>query len=273
MSPLPKTLGFSVLLILAFAAVTYVMPQMKGEAPQETAIDIGALTMDAFIAMGESLYDGAGNCSLCHNELGRAPDLRAIDVTATALERLSDPRFAGAATDTESYLRESMLNPDAYVVAGFGTKGSNDRESPMPAVDLPPIQLTEVEVDAIIAYLQSKDGNPVTVALPEAPSTGAEKPATSTAPPAAVADSAEMALAKYGCTACHAVLDSQATLGPELRDIATRQSAGEIRQSIVDPGAVVPEGNLIAMPEFPQMTVGELELIVDYLAQQTGESG
>ena len=53
---------------------------------------------------------------------------------------------------------------------GFGKKGSNDTQSPMPAADRPPIQLSQVELDAVLAFMQSKDGNPVTVALPsEAP--------------------------------------------------------------------------------------------------------
>ena len=58
--------------ILIFASVTYVLPQIKGEAPEEEEVAVGALTMDSFIAMGEKLYHGKGTCALCHNNLGCA---------------------------------------------------------------------------------------------------------------------------------------------------------------------------------------------------------
>jgi len=268
MTVLMKMLGFSVLLILAFAGVTYVLPQMEGAAPEEIEVDVGALTMETFVAMGERLYQGQGTCALCHNELGRAPDLLAFNVTSASLERLADPRYRGDASDVEAYLRESMLNPSQFVVAGFGTKGSNDTESPMPAIDKPPAQLSELEIDAIIAYLQDKDGNPVTVALPvEADDTQVDvEPAMPVA-----AQSPEAALAKYGCAACHSILDSVTTLGPNLNDIADRQEPHQIRNSIVNPGAVVDEDYFVVMPEFANMTIGELEMIVEFLAMQTGE--
>ena len=54
----------------------------------------------------------------------------------------------------QSYLEESMLEPSAFVVAGFGKVGSGDAESPMPAVTAGSIGFTEVEIGAVIAYLQ-----------------------------------------------------------------------------------------------------------------------
>lgn len=268
MTILARVLGFSVALILAFAGVAYVLPQMEGAAPEQTTVNVGELTIESFVAMGRELYGGNGTCSLCHNELGRAPDLLALNVTQLALERIADPGYQGGAGDVEEYLRESMLQPSRYVVAGFGTKGSNDTESPMPAVDKAPIQLSGLAIDAIIAFLQDKDGNPVTVALPEA--TPADE-SVGVAAPAALPQTAEEAIAKFGCAACHAVLGGVATLGPSLDDIASRRSAEQIRESIVSPAAVVEEGYLVVMPAFPNMTLGELELIVGFLVQQTDD--
>ncbi len=88
MTMLFKTLGFSLTLILIFTAVTYLPPQMKGEAPVEKVLDMGTLTMDSFIALGEDLYQGKGTCTLCHNKLGRAPDLLVLNVEKVSLERL-----------------------------------------------------------------------------------------------------------------------------------------------------------------------------------------
>jgi len=268
MNVLTKTLGFSVLLILTFAGVTYVLPQMEGAAPEEIELDVSELTMASFVAMGEQLYHGKGACALCHNDLGRAPDLLSFDVTSVSLERLADPRYQGDADDAETYLRESMVRPSIFVVAGFGTKGSNDALSPMPAVDKPPAKLSELAIDSIIAYLQDKDGNPVTVSLP-VEATESEDDDVAAAP--APAQSAEAVLAKYACSACHSILASVSTLGPGLKDIAKRQDADQIRNSIINPGAVVADGYFVAMPEFPNMTVGELEMIVEFLAMQTGE--
>jgi mono/diheme cytochrome c family protein len=272
MSSLTRPVGFSLVLILAFAAVTYVLPQMKGEAPEEREVDAGALTMESFVAMGEKLYQEKGACTLCHNKLGRAPDLLVLNVSKVSEERLKDSRYKGKAGDVEGYLRESMMEPSAYVVEGFGKKGSNDTESPMPAVDKPPIQLSPLEIGAIIAYLQKKDGNPVTVALPAstaAPVAQGKDAAEAAKPPAPV-QSPEEAIAKFGCAACHAVLKTDSPVGPSLKDVGKRLSVAQIRESIVAPKAVIAKGYPPIMPEAPTMTIAELEMIVQFLAKQTG---
>ena len=143
MKALLRPLLFSFALILAFASVTYVLPQMRGEAPEEKEVKLGELTVDGYAALGEELYAGKGTCTLCHNQLGRAPDMLAYDAVKVAAERIADPRYKGKAKEAESYLRESMVEPSAYVVKGFGKKGTDDTESPMPAVHQPPIQLSD----------------------------------------------------------------------------------------------------------------------------------
>ena len=263
MNVLAKTLGFSVALVIAFGGVAYVLPQMEGPAPEQHVVNLDELTMESFVAMGEDLYSGKGTCSLCHNALGRAPDMLALNVTVTSLQRIADPNYEGSAANSEQYLRESMLRPSAYVVAGFGTKGSNDTQSPMPAVDKAPLRLSTLEVDAIIAFLQDKDGEPVSVPLPVA--TAMDAPIAEVAA-SAVPLGPEELIVKFGCTACHAVLDSQAALGPDLNDIAGRLSAAEIRESIANPAADIGDGFIVMMPEFPAMTLGELEMIVAFLA-------
>ena len=57
MSVLGKTIGFSVGLTLVFTLVTQLLPQVEGEAPTETKVDLGTLTMDDFVAMGEDLFN------------------------------------------------------------------------------------------------------------------------------------------------------------------------------------------------------------------------
>jgi len=262
---------FSLGLTLVFTLVANLLPQVQGEAPSEQTVDLGSLTMDDFIALGRDLFENKGTCTLCHKPapLGRAPDIEGADMVAVSEERLADGRYQGEAKDAAGYILESMVDPSRYVVATWGKKGTNDAESPMPAVDKPPIQLSTVEIDAVIAYLQAKDGNEVTVSLPSpeaAAETAAAAPAATGAPvPAATADEA---MTKYVCTGCHALDSNDALVGPGLLSVGARLSTDEIRQSIIDPNAVISEGFPPAMPaDFAdKMTVRELEMIVELLA-------
>lgn len=266
---LVKSLGFSLLLVMIFTLVTNLLPQVEGEAPVEKEVDLGALTMESFAALGEDIFSGKGTCTLCHNAMGRAPDILYLNMVEAAAERLADSRYQGEASDAEAYLRESMVNPGIYVVAGFGKKGSNDTESPMPAVDKPPIELSAVEIDAVIAFLQSKDGNEVTVSLPtEAPPVAEEAAAGAAPTPAATA---QEAIDKYGCSACHSFEGSDVLLGPPLAEVGSRLSGEEIRQSIIDPDAVIAEGfdgGMMPTDFADQMMVKELELLVTHLVGQ-----
>ncbi|MCG7879597.1 MAG: c-type cytochrome [Candidatus Thiodiazotropha taylori] len=276
MSVLLKTLGFSLGLTLLFTLVTYILPQVEGEAPVEKAVDLSALTMDDFIALGEDLFNNKGTCTLCHKPapLGRAPDIQGADMVSLINERLADANYQGEAKDAAGYLLESMIEPGRYVVPTWGKKGTNDTESPMPAVDKAPIELSSIEMDAIIAYLQAKDGNEVTVSLPspeEAESVaGAEAIASGSAALPTPAATAEEALGKFACSSCHALDSADTLVGPGLVDIGARLSKEEIRQSIIDPNAVIAEGFPAAMPAdlAEKMTVKELELLVTYLAEK-----
>ena len=271
-----KTLGFSLGLTLVFTLLTYLLPQMKGEAPVDVKVDLGSLTMDDFVALGEDLFNNKGTCTLCHKPppLGRAPDIQGEDMVALSIERLADERYQGEAKDAAAYILESMLDPGKYVVATWGKKGSNDSESPMPVVDKAPIELSSMEMDAITAWLQAKDGNEVTVALPtaEAAAEVAAAPAGESAATLAPAATADEAMAKYACLTCHAMDSKDALVGPGLVDVGERLTVDEIRQSILDPNAVMVEGFPPAMPaDFgAKMTVNELQMIVDLLTEKKG---
>ncbi|MDM8560113.1 c-type cytochrome [Candidatus Parabeggiatoa sp. HSG14] len=273
-----KVLGFSLGLTLVFTLIANLLPQIEGEAPVDKIIDPSAFTEESFVALGEELFQGKGTCTLCHNNMGRAPDILTMDMVTTTTERLSDSRYQGKAADAESYLWESMLQPGIYVVKGFGKKGTNDTDSPMPAVDKAPIQLSKLEINAIIAFLQAKDGNTVTVALPTEKKEATPvitQPVAESTPVAQVAESqiaetAEIALVKFTCTVCHSVLETESPVGPDLRTVANRLSVEEIRQSIVEPNAVIADGFPPIMPlDFAEkMKVKELDMIVQFLAKE-----
>lgn len=267
-----KVLGFSLALTFGFTLVANLLPQVEGEAPVEITLEPGTFTEESFVALGEELFKGKGTCTLCHNNMGRAPDIPVMNMVETAKKRLADSRrYQGEAKDAESYLRESMLQPSLYVVKGYGKKGTNDTQSPMPNVNKAPIQLSEIEIDAVIAYMQAKGGNPVTVALPTAKAAPPPpKAQTAQAAAPAIAQNAEAAMTQFGCAACHSILESESSIGPDLRTVGKRLSAKEIRQSIIEPNAVIAEGYSPMMPgDFAEkMRVKELEMIVQFLAEQ-----
>ena len=273
-----KVIGFCIGLTLVFTGVANLLPQVEGEAPVDKAIDLSALTPESFATLGEELFMGKGTCTLCHKPppLGRAPDIQGENLVEIAKERLADSRYKGKAKTAAEYIRESMQEPSLYVVKGWGVAGSNDSTSPMPKVDTAPIELSTVEMDAVIAYLQHKDGNDITVDLPtEAPvSTKKVEAGRGASGVPAPAATAEEAIKKYGCQTCHSVLGTQSPTAPSLESIGVRLNATQIQQSIIDPAAVIAEGFPDIMPKdfADKMTVKELNMIVALLVGNKGDS-
>ncbi len=267
MKTLAKAMGFSLALVLFFTLVSNLLPQVEGEAPKATKIDISALTPEKYAALGDSIFHGKGTCTLCHNERGRAPDLPKLNLASETKKALADPRYKGKATDIESYIHESMLEPSAYVVPGFGKKGSHDAVSPMPRINKPPIALSDIEINAVIAYLESKDGNPITVPLPSAEAAPAPAEAGG-GEEVKVAATPKEAINKFGCTACHTILDSDADIGPDLKKVGPTLAEAFIRKSIIDPNADITKGyDADIMPQdfADKMTVKELDMIVKFI--------
>ncbi|MCA9837109.1 MAG: hypothetical protein KC422_09340 [Trueperaceae bacterium] len=87
-------------------------------------------------------------CGLCHQDTAAesqgifGPNHDAIAVIAQA--RILDPHYSGKATTVEDYLRESVLEPEAYLVPGF--EFSRHR---MPSYK----HMSEEELDALIFFL------------------------------------------------------------------------------------------------------------------------
>lgn len=256
---------FSVLMVGFFWGYSnFGIPQIKpAPPPVEEKLDLGAMTMDQFIALGDKIYNGKGTCTLCHNSMGRAPMLDTIG--AKAEEHMKDARYKGTAKTVEEYIREALTKPSAYVVSGFGKAGSNDTESPMPDVTGGGIGLNEAELAAVIAYLQDSSGVEVTVAIPAMPAAGAEAAPAAEAAPLKTADEV---IAKHACGACHNFAGDAASLGPNLSKVG-RKGKEYLRQAVLDPDAVVAKGFTAGMmPKTygEQLKAQELELLVNYLA-------
>lgn len=267
-----KIVTFMVIVMLGFWGFTKVgIPLIIPAAPPVEEKISADMTMDQFVALGGKIFNGKGTCTLCHNSLGRAPMLE--PVASVAPERMADPKYKekGKATTVGEYIHESMVEPSAYVVKGFGKKGTNDTVSPMPDVSTGAIGLSAVEIDSVIAFLQSTAGVDISVSLP----TG-EAPVAEEEGEVAPAESAKEAFSKFGCDACHMgpEIDDGGDMGPDLSKMAA--TAGKrkkglsaeqfVVESITNPNAVIADGfDEDMMPDdfAEQMMVSELNMIVN----------
>lgn len=259
--------AFTLLTIGLFAGYSnYGIPQIEpAPPPTEEVLDLSSMTMDRFIALGDRIFNGKGTCTLCHNSLGRAPMLGSI--AAVVPQRLQDARYQGDATNIEQYLTESLVEPSAFVVVGFGKKGTKDSESPMPNVSAGSIGLSGAEIAAVVAYLQDSSGAEVTVEIPTAIEADDEADADDGEPREAIADPEEL-IALFTCDACHAINGEGGDIGPDLSSIGAERDRAYLRQALLDPNAVIAEGfEADAMPEDmgEQMYAVELETLLDFL--------
>ena len=262
---------------------------------------------------------GKGQCPLCHafhaGMLGeRAPNLLGLP---TRKERLEDPKYSkgdpskrmysvkeafpgsGTAETVQEYIAESHACPSCYVVEGYGVKGTNDKESPMPAIHKPPISLSLAELAAVDTWMYAREGveppsfdeivKSYEKFVPEAdrPKQADDKPAGATSLLADGSEPVDQIFAKAQCVSCHTIPGipgATGTIGPKLEEgttapqrikdpayKGTAKSATEyIMESIVDPSAYVvkpfPDKTMPAI--FGQkLSAGALKKIVDYLSQ------
>jgi len=145
--PLMVRIGGLVLATTAF--YTYVgqmVPQKEVLPPEETVLAADLTTAD-MVEVGREIMQGKGLCLTCHT-IGQTGALRFPDLAGIGARAGS--RVPGM-SDVE-YLAESMYEPGAFIVEGFPPA--------MPAVNRPPIALTDQEILSVIAALQTLGGTP-----------------------------------------------------------------------------------------------------------------
>ncbi len=333
-SALLKIGGFMFFVAAALSGYGNWLPQVEGGfPPAEVKLQFDAMTPQQladegekiiFGGIGQSAVQGAigkGQCPLCHGfQKGflseRAPNL--FGVPERAKERLEDPRYhkgapdkrdtvqkescpgCGTATTVQEYIAESHACPSCFVVAGFGLKGSNDRESQMPRIHKPPISLSLPELAAVDTWLYVREGQEpppyeeiiksYEKFIPEAdrPKLQEDKPAG--AGGALLADGTETVdqiFAKAQCVTCHTIpgIDGAVgTIGPKLEEgtnapqrihdpayKGTAKSTPDyIMESVVSPSAYVVKGfpdNTMPKIFGQKLSAGALKKIVDYLSQ------
>ncbi len=144
----------------------------------------------------------------------------------------------------EDYLRESILNPEAKIVKGF-------------APIMPPVDLDDLQVNALIAYIKEKGGSQK--------SNGEVQKET---------PSGAKLVQSKGCTACHS-MDGSKMLGPTWKDLFGSQrelASGQIievtesylKESIFQPNAKIVEGYPPVMPP-PVVNEEEVVAIIEFI--------
>ena len=99
-----------------------------------------------FVEAGKVIFNGKGSCYSCHTlnpsaPPGRGPDL--TDIRKYAATRKPDMR-------AKAYLIESLYAPSAFLVHGYGKT--------MTPAWKPPISLSNLEIEAMTAFLQGQGG-------------------------------------------------------------------------------------------------------------------
>lgn len=122
------------------------VPQKEVLPPAETVIS-EEMTPEDLAVVGRDIAEGKGICLTCHT-VGQSGALRFPDLDGIA--GLAERRVEGLSG--LEYLAQSLYDPGAYIVEGFNPG--------MPEIHKPPIGLSDDEILAVIAWLQSMGGEP-----------------------------------------------------------------------------------------------------------------
>jgi mono/diheme cytochrome c family protein len=133
-----------------YTLVGQLVPQKEVYPPKETELK-KEMTQDELVKAGKDIMEGKGLCTTCHT-FGKSGALRFPDLAGIGAR--AGTRRPGM-SDVD-YLAQSIYDPSAFIVPGFNPG--------MPVINKPPIGLSDQEILAVIAYLQSNGGK-VTVNL------------------------------------------------------------------------------------------------------------
>jgi len=174
----PVSLKIAALAVATTGFYTYVgqlVPQKEVHPPAEVVLSKD-MNADQMRKVGREIMDGKGLCFTCHTIGKKAGPLRFPDLEGVGAR--AGTRIPGL-SDVE-YLAQSLYQPEKFIVPGFNPG--------MPVISKPPIGLTDEEILAVIAYLQSLGGTTTVTMNTKLPwqngGTGAPAPAGSATAPA-----------------------------------------------------------------------------------------
>jgi hypothetical protein len=129
------------------------LPQSESRPPKVIKIEEG-ISPEDLVRVGEEIVFGKGQCMVCHPAKAES-GMRAPAMSAIGADMEKEAKTRGI--PAEEHVFEALVNPSKYVVKGF--------EDIMSPVHTPPSSLTDGEIIAVAAYLQSNGGK-VTVSYP-----------------------------------------------------------------------------------------------------------
>src|SRR5919199_2671968 len=139
-----KILALAFVVIGFYTTVAHIIPQLQSEVPGALALT-GDVSAEALVSAGERIYNGAGGCTACHGLGTRAPNLLTDYAGQGPIGARCGTREPGK--DCKAYLYESLTNPTAFVVPGFGPIMPDMRR-----------QLSNDQIWATVAFLESQGG-------------------------------------------------------------------------------------------------------------------
>jgi mono/diheme cytochrome c family protein len=253
-----KIFGVVIATIATFTFIANAIPQLQSEVPID--LSFGAnVSAEELVESGEILFNGAGACTTCHQLGERAPNLLTDhEGTGTIGVRCAN-RVPGE--DCKAYFYSSLVDPAAYLVEGFAPIMTDQRRS-----------LSNAQIWALVAYLQSVGGE-VTVTGADIAETDGGSSVASATPAATTSTDPLDVMRANACLGCHVFNGEGTEMGPPFDGIGARVDADYIRESILDPAAGVSEGFEAfagAMPPIfsNQLTAGQLEALVQFLVSQ-----
>ncbi len=249
-----KVLLLAAIVLGFYTMVARIIPQLESAVPAVLDLSAG-VTPEILVPAGEALFIGAGGCTACHGLGSRAPNLRTDHAGEGTIGQRCGNRKPGV--DCKTYLYESMVQPDAYLVDGFtGIMTDASR------------QLSDDQIWAIVAYLQDQGGE-VTVTASDIQRASPAAPAAPVTFSAA-SDPMEL-LTQNACLGCHAIDGSGPPIGPSFDGIGSRLTTDQIRRGILDPSEDIAEGfeqfaGIMPATFGQQMSAQQLEAMVQFLA-------
>ena len=267
-----KVFAVNVLLIAFFLYVVNSIPQLSQDPPKDLVLAVGAPVEDFVKAGYDIFYGNKGNCATCH-EIGkkgeRCPDLAGVGERAET--RVKEERYKGKASNGAEYIVESLHEPTIYVVEGYQPS-------------MPPLgrQLSDLEIVAVVSFLQSQGGEVTVNGQTRFPKWRAEgggaTPVTMAAAPSPAGAPGPDLVQQWGCVTCHKLDAPDKLIGPSLWDIGARKDANYIRESILEPDAVVVEGfpaglmkgTLEGSGFYQKLSLQDLNTLVNYLTSLKG---
>ena len=255
---------------LFYTWVGQLVPQKEVRPPEVVELAEDMTTAD-LVGIGQQIFVGKGLCSTCHT-IGQSGALRFPDLDGIATRAAS--REPGV--DALSYLAQSIYRPNEFIVPGFNPG--------MPQIDKPPIGLSDDEILAVIAYLQTLGGEATMEVGMTLPYAGGVEPgervSTATAggaPDAGEADTpgavdavagpasaapaatASPLLARFGCDECHDNPDDPGR-ARSLAGVGSRLDRAAIQRWLTDHEPPLPASYT------GQVTLAEVRDMTAYLA-------